>query len=218
MPRSHLYKSSFLPYHVTARTNNREDFPLTKDQVWKIIGNECLFLSLIYEVEFHGVVLMPNHFHMMLTVPHQDLGIVMNHFMRSVSRTINLLSGRSGHVFGGPHYRSLINNSRYFGHALKYIYRNPVRAKLCSKVEDYPYSSIQGLIGLTRLPFPIFFTRVGMEASLPLLHANEQLAWLNTPFPKEAEPLIQRGLRRTLFDVVMDRKTRQPSDLLMTLL
>lgn len=204
-----MLKSETLPYHVNARVNNREEFPIGLKKIWEIIAEECLFLTLIYEVQFQALVLMPNHFHAILTVPMHDLGIVMNEMMKSVSRRTNLLSGRSGHLFGGSYHWSLIRSSRYFGHALKYVYRNPVKAKLCSRVEDYPYSTLFGLLGQSHLPFPIYMTRVGMEVTLPSAEASQQLNWLNTPFPTEAETLIQKGLRRKLFDTLKDRKTRR---------
>jgi hypothetical protein len=161
---------------------------------------------------------MPNHIHMLMTVPKHDLGQVMNVFISSVTRLSNLNSGRSGHLFGGPYHQSLIKNSRYFGHAFKYVYRNPVKAQICERVEQYPYSTLQGSLGSVHLPFPLFFTKVGMELALPSSESHEQLEWLNKPFPKEAEALIQKGLRRRVFDIVMDRKTRQPSQILTQLL
>jgi putative transposase len=218
MPRKHLLKSPVLPYHVTARANNRENFPLDKAQLWKIIGNECLLLHLLYGVEFQSFVLMANHFHTIVTVPEYDLGIVMNHFMKSISRTVNLFSGRSGHVFGGPYHWSLINSTRYFSHAMKYVYRNPVRAKICENVEDYPYSTVQGLLGLAPLPFPLNYTRVGMEISFPSDEGPQQLEWLNTPFPKEAEALIRKGLHHRIFQDIIDPATRRPSELFMGLI
>src|SRR5690606_20442105 len=107
-----------------------------------------------------AVVLMPNHFHMILTVPMHDLGVVMNRLMTSVSRRANLFSGRTGHLFGGPYFWSLIASFRYYGHALKYVYRNPVKGGLCERVERYPFGSLHGLLGYSHLPFPIHLTRI----------------------------------------------------------
>jgi REP element-mobilizing transposase RayT len=199
---------------VTARANNREEFHLSMSQMWKLIGDECLNLNLVYGVEFHALVLMPNHFHILLTAPEHDLGQVMNVFMSSVTRLSNLLSGRSGRLFGSRYHQSLINSSRYFGHAFKYVYRNPVRAKLCDKVEQYPYSTLHGQLGKSHLPFPLYFTKVGMELALPSSDCSAQLDWLNRPFPAEAETLIQTGLRRCTFESMIDRKTRRPIELL----
>jgi hypothetical protein len=121
-------------------------------------------------------------------------------------------------VLGGPYHWSLIGNSRYFGHALKYVYRNPVRAKICQRVEDYPYSSLHGLLGRSQLLFPIHYTRVGMELALPSMDAFEQLYWLNQPFPVEVQELIQKGLRRKIFENIMDRKTGRQSEPLRQLI
>lgn len=200
MPRKNLVRSDRLPYHITARVNNREDFPLSQEKFWNVLAGECLNACWVYEVEFHAILLMPNHFHIILSVPKYDLGKVMNTFMSSITRTTNLMSGRSGRLFGAPYFWSLINSSRYFGHALKYVYRNPVRAKICEKVEDYPYSTLHGLIGSSHLPVPIHLTQVGMEISLPSTDPITQLAWLNRPFPTEAEELIRQGLRKRTFD------------------
>lgn len=212
-PRA-LVRSNLLPYHVTARVNNREQFHVPLPQMWKIIGNECLALSYVYGVEFHSLVMMPNHFHMLMTVPEHDLGQVMNVFISYITRTSNLFSGRIGHLFGRRYYWSLVDSSRYFGHVYKYVYRNPARAQLCEGVEDYPYSTVQGLLGTQHLPFPLHYTRVGMELALPSDEAAEQLVWLNRPFPNEVETLIRQGLRKRVFSRVIDRKTRKPVELL----
>ena len=218
MPRKSLQRTPVFPYHVTARTNTRESFPVPIDCLWEIIAEEGQYQNMVYGLEIQAFVLMPNHFHMILTVPEFDLGIVMNHFMKSVSSRTNLKSGRSGHLFGGPYHWSLIQNARYFGHALKYVYRNPVRAALCPKVEDYPYSTLHGLVGRAHLPFPIFFSRTGMEAALPSPETSQQLNWLNRPFPTEAEALIKKGLRQKLFDQILDRKSRTTPDRLNALI
>jgi REP element-mobilizing transposase RayT len=180
--------------------------------MWKMLGSENRSLAMKFGVEFHAFVLMPNHFHLMLTVPEDDLGKVMNVFMSEVTRWVNQHSGRSGHLFGGPYYRSVIQSPRYFGRALKYVYRNPVRAKLCEKVEDYSYSTLHGLLGRSHLPFPLHLTRTGMEDVLPSRDPFELLQWLNEPFPGEIEAAIRKGLRKRVFGNLIWRKTRSPYD------
>ena len=218
MPRRNLERVNHLPYLVTVNGNNREPFAFDITKFWQIIGNECLFLTLAYEVEFHAVVLMPNHIQMILTVPSHDLGIITRELLKSISKRANLISGRSGHIFSGPYRWSLINNPRYFGHILKFIYQSPTRAGLCHLVEEYPYSTLHGLIGGCRLPFPLYLTRVGLEQVLPSPETGLQLEWLNQPFPSEAEILIKKALRQKFIEVVIDRKTRKPSDLLTRLI
>lgn len=210
MPRKSLEVTNELPYHVTARTNRREAFSIPLHQVWTTLGRECLFHHVVYEVQFHAVVLMPNHFHMILTAPKHDLGKVMHELMKSVSKRINLLSGHTGHVFGGPYHWSMIKSTRYYSHALKYVYRNPVKACLCENVEQFPYTTLNGLLGNSHLPFPIHHTRVGMEIALPTLDAFDQLPWLNKPFPSDAEQMLQKAMRRKVIDTIIDPKNRRP--------
>jgi putative transposase len=181
------------------------------------MGSECLSARLKFGVEFQSVVLMPNHFHMLVTTPEQDLGIVMRDFMANITREANRLSGRTGHVFGGPYYWSLINSSRYYGHAFKYVYQNPVRARLCAKVEDYPFSTLHGLLGHARLPFPISCPRPEYFFAIPGVEPSDFLGWLNKPFPKETELLIKKGLRKKVFDKMLCRKTRTEYPELMNL-
>jgi putative transposase len=213
MPRKNLIRSASIPYHVTARSNNKETFPLNLNEMWNVLVTEIYFLHLIYEVEFHSFLLMPNHFHMTLSVPKFDLGKVMNLFMAATTRITNSRSGRSGHIYGGPYHWTLINSDRYFWTALKYIYRNPVRAKLCLKVEEYPYSSLYGLLGLSHLPFPIHFTRLGMELGRHQYEPSEILDWLNEPFTTEAENTIRNGLTKKILDEMKNRKTRKPIEI-----
>ena len=173
---------------------------------------------MIYGVHFHGVVLMPNHFHILATIPMHDLGKVMNVFISDITRITNKATHRSGHLFQGPYHWTLINSSRYFGHALKYVYRNPVKAGLCERAEDYPFSTLYGLMGSAHLPFPIYFTESFMEKTLPWNNAESMLNWLNTPFPSDAEKIIQRGLRTRTFQQSVNRTNRRKNLLLEELL
>jgi REP element-mobilizing transposase RayT len=201
MPRKNLIRSTTLPYHVTARGNNREVFPCEGVQAWNVLLDKCLEVRLLFEVEVHALVLMPNHFHLLVSTPlkYHDLGVVMQQLMRSVTRSMNSISGRSGHVFGGRYHWTLIDSTRYFRHAFKYVYRNPVRAGICGKVEDHPFSTLQGLIGKAHLPFPLYYP-YGMSA-IPGLSGNDHglLHWLNEPFGSEEERAIRGALRKSVF-------------------
>ncbi len=214
MPRKTLNRSDFYPYHVTARSNNREPFPLDISQIWQIICNEAFAIHIKFEVEIHAFVLMPNHFHLLLTVPTMDLGQVMNVFMRNITKDIHLESGNTGRVFGGPYHWSLINSSQYYYHALKYVYRNPVRAGLCEKVEDYSYSTFSGAIGNNILHFPLVFTRASMESRFPGSEPSSWVEWLNRPFLSESEKWIRMGLKRAVFLPPLNHGTRKPQQIL----
>jgi putative transposase len=210
MPRKLLVRSTVFPYHVTARSDNREVFPLPLSELWRILESELLTSSWLFGAEPHALVLMPNHLHLLITTPSEDLGKIMNRLMADVTRIANARTGRSGHLFGGPYNWSIIQSTRYFGHALKYVYRNPVKAGICEAVEDYPWSTLKGLLGGSRLGFPLYFTRLALEINLPLPESEHFLQWLNRPFSKEAEVLIAEGMRKQIFDELKCRTMRRP--------
>ena len=199
MPRKNLIRSSTLPYHVTARANTREAFPSDLTEVWDIFSDSCLDATFVHGVEIHALVVMPNHFHLLISTPQSDLGVVMERFMASATKTMNRISGRSGRVFGGPYHWSLIDSTLYFANALKYVYRNPVRAGLCRDAEAYSFSTLSGLRGNGRLPFPLYFP-FGLCGFLGIPDDPTGLVqWLNRTWSAEREAVIREGLKRTTF-------------------
>lgn len=209
MPRKPLLRSQASPYHVTVRANNRERFPLSLEATWETLCNEVIFSQFQFGIELQQMVLMPNHLHMILTTPKDDIGIVMESFMRNFTKTINLKSGRSGRILGGPYFASIIQSDQYFTQAYKYVYRNPVKANLCSSVEDYEFSTLHGLLGLSHLPFPIHLPRLGCGKFLHDQTHADFLKWLNSPMQKELDEAIRRGLKRTEFKIPKNQSTRR---------
>ena len=218
MPRKILLRSNTLPYHVTARTNNRELFHCPLVRVWQVLTWQCYEMSVIYGARIHAFVLMPNHFHFLVSVPEYDLGQVMQQFMRSGTKTLNRISGRSGHVFGGRYHWTVVNSSVYFAHVLKYVYRNPVRAGLCNQVENFEYSTLQGLFGIGPLPFPLYYPFEQRGFDLISNDYQEMQSWLNVPFRTEHERAIRQALRRTQFEPSKAGWKRAPSELKSRLL
>jgi putative transposase len=143
----------------------------------------------------------------------------MDVFMSDVTRLVNRKTGKTGHLFGGPYFWSIVTNGRYYGHALKYIYRNPVRGGICISVEDYDFSTLRGLGGGEVLPFPLHFTRTGMESFIPDPELFDAwLEWLNQPFPAEAENLIRKCFRKKEMKELLIRSSRTRNHLLSHLL
>ena len=214
MPRKLLVRSNHFPYHVTARCNNREPFPCTLREVWKTLTNLSLEAHMLYGARTHGLVLMSNHFHLLMTTPREDIGVVMKRFLESGTKTLNLISGRSGRIFGSRYHWSLVNSARYFRQVLKYVYRNPVRAGVCERVEDYEFSTLQGLLGRSRLEMPLYFpfNEVGF-VGLPE-EPIDQIDWFNQPFRKEVEVAIKSGLKQTEFGPMRQGWNRTIAELL----
>lgn len=171
--------------------------------------------SILSQAEVHSFVLMPNHFHLILSTPLRNLDKIMQVIMSSSTRIINAKARRSGHLYSGRYYWSLIQSPIYYACAYKYVYRNPVKASLCAKVHDWQFSTFAGLIGATHLPIPIaqpLFIQRYIPKDICQLDS-----WLNIPYSTENSDKIKKALRRKTFKLPIDRKKRKPCELEMGL-
>lgn len=198
MPSKPLIRSRENPYHVTLRCNNKEAFKSSLHDVWSIFSIEINEITEKFECKIHAFVLMPNHIHLLITTSKEDLGVVMQSFLVVSTKKLNALSGRSGRVFGARYHWSLIENHQYYDCVLKYVYRNPVKAKLSKSVELYPFSTIKYVLENYFPHFPVA-PPIGLEGNIPAGNAGEFLNWLNRPFKGEEEKLIKCGFKRPRF-------------------
>ena len=60
----------------------------------------------------------------------------------------NIKHNRSGHLFQGRFYSSIVDKQSYLIAVSKYIHLNPVRAGLVEKPEAWPWSSCRCYLGL----------------------------------------------------------------------
>ncbi|MGE5086317.1 MAG: transposase [Bacillota bacterium] len=207
MPRKKFYPSADCPYHVTARTGNKEWFDVPMDFVWSVFSDYLHFIWRAYDVRIHSFVLMSNHFHMLISTPEANLDKAMNYLMREVSKRISEKSGRINQVFGGPYYWSVIKNSVHYQYAYKYVYRNPVHAGICNKVEEYKYSTLRGLMGMDYLYIPAY-DNLGL-----IQNGCHQLDWLNEAFDVESQEYIRKALKKREFALPRDEHSHRPNKL-----
>lgn len=207
MPRKLLIRSNEYPYHVTARANNRESFPLSLEYIWSTCINELAEIEEQSKVRIHSFVLMPNHFHLVISTPVDDLGIAMQQFMRSVTKTINWKAERSGRIFGAKYHWSLIDSTDYFDCVMKYVYRNPVKASLATDVRDYRFSTLSNAIEPAKVKISLH-PPIGETSVIPNQDIAEYLRWLNEPFRSEQDIEIRNALKRSIFKPVRLRRKR----------
>ncbi|MDZ4677523.1 MAG: transposase [Oligoflexia bacterium] len=209
MPRKAVPFSNIFPLHINARAHNREAFKAPMDEIWLIMENYLFVISSIFEIKIHSFVLMPNHFHLIFLPTENNVGAALNYFMRETSKEIGLISHRINQVYGGRNYKTLITNERYYLTAYKYVYRNPVKAKLCNRVEDYRYSTLSSLMGNTKSFIPL-------EEDTLLFSPNfseRTLLWLNEePLKKDYEDAT-KAMRRSIFTLPLDKDSKKLSRL-----
>ncbi len=205
MPRKRLQISDTFPYHVHGRCSNQEWFQIPLDDVWLIMTNYLFFISHAYGVEIIAFVLMNNHFHLLIRTPNGNIHRAMNYFMRETSKAIGRICGRKNQIWGGPYKWSLIADQAYFYTAYRYLYLNPVRAKIVEQVEKYPYSSLPFLMGIASQPlsFPCF----AMDELF--LNTEDHLKWLNENFSESENTAIRNGLNKKVFELGKDKNGKR---------
>ncbi|MBY0315262.1 MAG: transposase [Bdellovibrionales bacterium] len=195
MPRKKLILTHEFPYHIYARSNNKEWFYLPIDECWRIFSKKLNEASFKFKFQVHEFVLMNNHYHMVATASEQfPVPKVMEWLQRSVNREINDNAGRINHLFGGPYRASLIKSEASFFYALKYVLRNPVDAGVVSRVEDYSYSTLVSKnIARTSLI-------TGISSLVPRC-TEEWIRCLNEDESSELKIQISKSLKRTQFEI-----------------
>jgi len=196
MPRKPIQRTDKFPYHITARVNNKKHFPLELNLVWEIMLKQLWFIRREEEVNIHCFVLMPNHWHLIIDTPKANIDKVMYWFMKKTTLKMQKQSGMINKIYGGRYKASLIKDDHYYLNAYKYVAQNPVRAKLCGLVQDYPFST--------------FYKRVHLPFRLKTLNDEycKNLKWLNQSFTEKENWSMKVGLLRKEFKYGVDKSTR----------
>jgi REP element-mobilizing transposase RayT len=92
--------------------------------------------------DLHAWVVMPNHAHILFTIYE---GVHLPDILRSMksysASAANKLLGRRGRFWQHASFDRYIRNMRHYQSVVRYIEENPVEAGLCSKAEDWAFSS-----------------------------------------------------------------------------
>lgn len=196
MARTYAPQISDFPYHITGRCQNRTAFPIDLDVVWKIFEEELFLVKIKYGLRIHAFVLMPNHFHLIASVKETPIGVILRELMGNTSRRINEAAGVINHLWGNRSYRCVVDKQPYLMTVYRYVYQNPVRAKLVSNCEDWKFSTLPGLLGQNKLFIPVedpILFNPNFDESI--------LKWLNEKVSDEKNVLIQNGLKKRAFKV-----------------
>ncbi len=140
MPRHARIVLPDLPHHITQWGNNHQD-------VFFVDGDRVTYLELLrdqcakHNVRVLGYCLMRNHIHLVAIPADEDslnLAIGRTHFI--YTQYINRLHGRSGHLWQGRFHSCPMDNP-YTVAAMRYVERNPVRARTTRVPWTYRWSS-----------------------------------------------------------------------------
>ena len=133
-------------YHVITRGNNRR-------QIFNSPTDHEKFLSLLAIQKrrlpffLYAYCLMSNHVHLLIERKADAIGRIMHRVLTGYSQYYNRRYRRVGHLLQGRHKAILCQSDRYLAELVRYIHLNPVRARMVTKPEQYPYSSHGAYLG-----------------------------------------------------------------------
>jgi putative transposase len=142
MPRTARASEAGFTYHVLNRGNARS-------QVFHKPADYAAFLQILCEASLRlpmrllAYCLMPNHFHRVVR-PHGDgdLSRWMQWLLTTHVRRYLKHYGHSGHVWQGRFKAFATQDDDHLVTVVRYVERNPLRAGLVSRAEDWPWSSL----------------------------------------------------------------------------
>ncbi len=85
--------------------------------------------------------LMSSHYHLLLQTPLGNISRVMRHVNGVYTQRYNRRQKMDGSLFRGRFKSVLVEEDNHLVELLRYIHRNPVRARICKSVSEYPWSS-----------------------------------------------------------------------------
>jgi len=141
MPRRLRTLFAGVPTHVVQRGNDRRDcFFSEHDRHFYLLQLEEL--SALFGCAVHAYVLMTNHVHLLVTPSSSDgVSLLMKHLGQRFVQHVNRIHKRTGALWEGRFYSSVVDSGAYLFSCYRYVEMNPVRAGMVARPGDYRWSS-----------------------------------------------------------------------------
>jgi putative transposase len=105
-----------------------------------------------YVWECYGYCLMPNHFHLLVRTVEPTISLGMQYLNSRFAQWFNHKYGFEGHALERRFRAVVIEREEHLLELARYLALNPVRAGLCARPEDWPWSSYTATAGRGRAP------------------------------------------------------------------
>jgi putative transposase len=136
-------------YMVTSETWGRRS--LFRTEPWAKLFLETLYHYRGSGYQLHAFVLMPDHFHALIT-PTEALERAVQFIKGGFSHRAKLELGSNMEVWQKGFSDHRIRDAADYDRHVSYIHSNPVRAGLCARPEEYGYSSAHAGFTVDEVP------------------------------------------------------------------
>lgn len=203
-----------MPHHIIQRGNNGAE-------IFADVQDRQAMLDLLremarrFDVDVHAYVLLPNHFHLLLTPRTAE---ALPQFMQAVGRSyvryFNNRHGRSGTLWEGRYRCTVLQAEDWLIPTMVSMDLNPVRAGLAQKAADWPWSSYGANAGLRNdalvSPHRVFWTLGNTPFARDAAYAKAVEAGLGGSIQERISHAALRGW--ALGDEAFIEKLQQQTD------
>ncbi len=136
-------------HHVMNHARSGQDLFLEKADYQRFTGLLQETTDL-FNVKVAAYCLMPTHYHLLLQTPDANLSRCMRHLNGVYTQKYNAIHGCDGTLFRGRYKSILVDADNYLLQLMRYIHRNPLKAGLVKRLDQYPWSSHSGYLSKAR--------------------------------------------------------------------
>lgn len=127
-------------YHIVIRGINRQTI-FEQDEDCERFVKVLEKYKKISGYELYAYCLMENHVHLLIKEGKDSISTIIRRISSSYVMWYNGKYGRIGHLLQDRFKSEPIQDDGYFLTVLRYIYQNPVKAKMIDRIDKYPWSN-----------------------------------------------------------------------------
>ncbi len=187
MPRTARSCVAGYCYHVLNRGNARSE-------IFHKAEDYAAFLRAMHEASVRlpmpllAYCLMPNHFHLVVRpVGDGDISRWMQWLMTTHVRRYLKHYGHSGHIWQGRFKAFPMQHDDHLVTVVRYVERNPLRAGLVARAEEWSWSSLGTTVGIENPP------KIAFEE---ILRRGDWTEFVNAPMTEAESEIIRLSIRR----------------------
>jgi len=144
MARQARQKSETGIYHVMLKgIDGRNIFLEDEDKV--VFIEKMIKAKEKAEFKIIAYCLMSNHVHLLLEES-EEIGTSIKRMTVAYVQWHNNKYGRTGHLFQNRYNSEVVEDDRYLVTVVRYVHRNPLKAKMVKQIADYQWSSYESYL------------------------------------------------------------------------
>ena len=125
--------------------------------VYEALAKSLIFCIEKYKAALPAYVFMPSHIHLLIMIDGDELAGFMRDFKKFIAQKSLPERGWVGDLAWQTGYdRVVVSSERVFRRKLTYIQRNPVRAGLCRREDEWLWSSAGAYLNDHEGPVPVW--------------------------------------------------------------